>query len=291
VSLKPTSPSQMVEATSDRSDSSPRLSVEGLVGGYGSVPVVKGMSLVAEPGTIVGLIGPNGSGKSTFVKGIIGIVKPLAGTVQLGERFLQGRRPDQNVAAGLGYLPQVADVFGNLTVSENLEIGGYLHRKVRPARKKHVLELLPILGGRLHQKAATLSGGERRLLGLGRVLMGFPTVILLDEPSAGLAPQAVKTILSYLTSLREEGISLVVVEQNVRAVLSIADRVYVMMEGQCAMEGTATEIAGDLVGLGRAFMGHARDFVGPDSARPTTPEFLLGEQSRESEIEKRGSMI
>ncbi|MGH3200811.1 MAG: ABC transporter ATP-binding protein [Streptosporangiaceae bacterium] len=233
-----------------------RLTVDGLVAGYGAVPVVRGMSLMADPGTLVAVIGPNGSGKSTFVKSVMGIAKPTAGTVRLGETFLHGRRCDQVVRAGIGYVPQVADVFVNLTVSENLDLGGYLHRDAREDRKQYVLGLFPLLRDRFKQRAGTLSGGERRLLALSRALMGFPSVILLDEPSAGLAPGMVKSLLAHLQMLRDEAITLVVVEQNVRSVLSIADRAYVMVQGRSVLEGPASDMAGDLAQLGRIFMGH-----------------------------------
>jgi ABC-type branched-subunit amino acid transport system ATPase component len=256
VSSKPTSPNGSRPAVAESRGVPARLSVDGLVAGYGAAPVVQGMSLAADPGTLVAVIGPNGSGKSTFIKAVMGIVKPTAGTVQLGDTFLQGRRCDQVVRVGVGYVPQVADVFVNLTVSENLDLGGYLHRDAREERKQYVLRLFPLLGDRYKQRAGTLSGGERRLLALGRALMGFPSAILLDEPSAGLAPAMVKTLLTHLEMLRDEAVTLVVVEQNVRSILSIADRGYVMVQGRCVLEGAASEMASDLSQLGRIFMGH-----------------------------------
>jgi len=222
------------------------------------------MSVVAGDGKMVGIVGPNGSGKSTFIKAVMGIVKPTGGTVELGGTFLHGQRPDQVVRAGIGYVPQVADIFVNLTVSENLAIGGYLHRSTREARKEYVLELFPLLAERLKQRAGTLSGGERRLLALARSLMGYPAVILMDEPSAGLAPRMVKVLLTHLEMLREAGITLVVVEQNVRSILSVADWAYVMVHGRQVLDGPAHDIASDLPQLGRIFMGH-----GPDPDRAT----------------------
>ncbi|MDE3077340.1 MAG: ATP-binding cassette domain-containing protein, partial [Chloroflexota bacterium] len=140
-----------------RSPNAPaRLSVDGLTAGYGSVPVVNEMSLSADPGKLVGIVGPNGSGKSTFIKSVMGIVKPVAGTVQMGSAFLHGRRSDQIVRAGIGYVPQVGDVFANLTVSENLDMGGYLHRDAREMRKQYVLDLFPLLASRMKQRAGTL---------------------------------------------------------------------------------------------------------------------------------------
>jgi branched-chain amino acid transport system ATP-binding protein len=214
------------------------------------------MSMVARDGKVVGIVGPNGSGKSTFIKAVMGIVKPTGGTVDLGGTFLHGQRPDQVVRAGIGYVPQTSDVFVNLTVSENLAIGGYLHRKTREERKEYVLGLFPLLAERLKQHAGTLSGGERRLLAIARSLMGYPAVILMDEPSAGLAPKMVKVLLSHLELLREAGITLVVVEQNVRSILSVADWTYVMVQGRPVLDGPASDLASDLPELGRIFMGH-----------------------------------
>lgn len=267
MSSKPTSPNGSRPAAEASPGAPARLSVDGLVAGYGAVPVVQGMSLVADPGTLVAVIGPNGSGKSTFIKSAMGIVRPTAGTVQLGDTFLQGRRCDQVVRAGIGYLPQVADVFANLTVGENLDLGGYLHRDAREERRKYVLGLFPVLGSRYKQRAGTLSGGERRLLALGRVLMGFPSAILLDEPSAGLAPAMVKNLLAHLEMLRGEAITLVVVEQNVRSILSIADRAYVMVQGRSVLDGPAAEMASDLPQLGRIFMGHGTTLRNQDDER------------------------
>src|SRR5882757_1285106 len=196
-SLKPISPNGSAGSVTPSRSPSARLNVSGLIAGYGAVPVVNEMSVVAGDGKMVGIVGPNGSGKSTFIKAVMGIVKPTGGTVELGGTFLHGQRPDQVVRAGIGYVPQVADIFVNLTVSENLAIGGYLHRSTREARKEYVLELFPLLAEHLKQRAGTLSGGERRLLALARSLMGYPAVILMDEPSAGLAPRMVKVLLAH----------------------------------------------------------------------------------------------
>jgi ABC-type branched-subunit amino acid transport system ATPase component len=194
---------------------------------------------------------------------------------------LQGRRCDQVVRAGLGYVPQVSDVFVNLTVSENLDLGGYLHRDVREERKQQVLGLFPHLRARYKQRAGTLSGGERRLLAIGRALMGFPAAILLDEPSAGLAPAVVKTVLTHLEMLRDEAITVVVVEQNVRSILSIADRAYVMVQGRAVLEGPAADLASDLPELGRIFMGHGT------GTRPRTPDD--GDEENRSESRHIGT--
>jgi branched-chain amino acid transport system ATP-binding protein len=242
-----------------------RLSVIGLTAGYGPVPVVNEMSFAADGGKLVGIVGPNGSGKSTLIKAVMGIVRPTEGTVELGGTAIHRQRPDQVVRAGIGYVPQVADVFVNLTVNENLLIGGYLHRSTREERKEYVLSLFPLLQDRLKQRAGTLSGGERRLLAIARTLMGYPAVILMDEPSAGLAPGMVKVLLAHLEMLRQAGITLVVVEQNVRSILSVADWAYVMVQGRRVLDGPGSDLASDFPQLGRIFMGH-----GPGQRRETS---------------------
>lgn len=248
-----------------------RLRVQRLVVGYGPVPVVREVSLTATPGQLVAIIGPNGSGKSTLVKGIMGVVRPSGGTVAYGGQELQGLRPDEIVRAGIGYVPQVTDVFDNLTVSENLEVGGYIGRKGRAQRKSEVLGIFPTLGEKLRQQARTLSGGERRTLAVARALMARPAVILLDEPSAGLAPSAVRLLQDHLRALRDSGLVLVVVEQNVRAVLAIADWVHVLVDGRSVLTGTGSDLGGDLHALGRVFMGKAVQAVTPTADEPSSP--------------------
>jgi ABC-type branched-subunit amino acid transport system ATPase component len=262
--LKPISPNGTAGSVTASPRAGARLNVGGIIAGYGPVPVVNGMSLVADGGKLVSVVGPNGSGKSTFIKAVMGIVRPTGGTVDVGGKSIHGQRPDQVVKAGIGYVPQVADVFVNLTVNENLLLGGYLHRSTREERKEYVLGLFPLIADRLKQRAGTLSGGERRLLAIARTLMGYPSLILMDEPSAGLAPAMVKVLLSHLEMLREAGITLVVVEQNVRSILSVADWAYVMVQGRRVLDGPARDIGGDLPQLGRIFMGH-----GPDADRAT----------------------
>lgn len=258
--LRPTSPNQATAtAPAEPAEVYARLRVTDVTAGYGPVPVVRGMSLIADPGRIVGVIGPNGSGKSTFIKSIMGIVRPTTGRIELGDTPLGGRRCDEIVRAGIGYLPQSNEIFGNLTVAENLEMGGITNRDARPGRRQYVLQLFPLLEARLRQRARTLSGGEAKMLGLGRVLMSGPSVVLMDEPSAGLAPAAVKVLLGYLEMLRNEGLTLVVVEQNVRAILSLADWAYVMADGTNLFEGPAEALGEDIPLLGRVFMGHDRD--------------------------------
>lgn len=244
---KPTSPNA----------SSGTLTVQHLVVGYGPAPVVRGVSLEVRPGQITGIIGPNGAGKSTFLKGVMGIVRPSGGTVQHGGKALEGLRPDQVVLDGIAYVPQMRDVFDNLTVSENLEIGGYTVRRHRSHRKQEIYSLFPTLAERPHQQARTLSGGQRRLLALARALMSKPSIILLDEPSAGLSPQAMDAVWEHLELLRSQGLALLIVEQKARALLSIADWVYVLVDGRNAVDAAGADLLENIGNLGKTFMGDA----------------------------------
>lgn len=232
--------------------------VENLVAGYGPVPVVRGASLSTSSGRIVSVIGPNGAGKSTLLKGLMGILRPTSGSVLLDDRRLEGLRPDQVVRAGVGYVPQVGDVFDNLSVGENLMVGGFASRAGREQRCDEVLRLFPLLASRLKQQARTLSGGERRVLAISRALMGAPRVILLDEPSAGLSPRAMGLVWEHLERLREEGLAVLIVEQKAKQILRIADWVYVLVDGANAVEAPAAELLDDLHELGRIFMGGRR---------------------------------
>ncbi|NMP24121.1 ABC transporter ATP-binding protein [Sulfobacillus harzensis] len=232
-----------------------RLAVKNLEVGYGSIPIVRGASVEVEPNRIVGIIGPNGAGKSTFLKGVMGILPPRAGTVVYDGRPLQGLRPDQIVSRGIGYVPQLRDVFDNLTVAENLDIGGHIARAGRNQRKDEIYSQFPVLAERRHQSAHTLSGGQRRLLALARALMSKPRVILLDEPSAGLSPQAMDTVWEHLGKLKDQGLALLIVEQKARALLSIADWVYVLVDGRNAVDASGAVLLDDIANLGKIFMG------------------------------------
>jgi ABC-type branched-subunit amino acid transport system ATPase component len=222
-----------------------RLRATGVTAGYGGDPVIRNITVLAEPGEVVSLVGANGSGKSTFLKSMVGVVRVSAGTVVIGETDVTRKAPEEVARAGVGYVPQVDDVFAPLTVRENLEMGGYLlpSGQVR-ARIDEVTTIFPRLGAMLSRAAGKLSGGERKMLAMGRVLMLQPAVFLLDEPTANLAPAIARTLLEdHVRRLAASGATVLVVEQRARAVLAISDRTYVLAGGEVRMEGTPAELA------------------------------------------------
>jgi ABC-type branched-subunit amino acid transport system ATPase component len=216
-----------------------------LTAGYDGSPVVHGISIAVAPGEVVSIVGPNGSGKSTLLKSLVGLVEIMSGRVFVGDGDVTGW-PSENVARiGVGYVPQVDDVFGPLTVRENLEMGGYLlkSRALAP-RVAHVLEVFPQLKAMLGRRAGKLSGGERKMLAMGRALMLEPALVVLDEPTANLAPKIAASVLQeHVRQLASTGASVLVVEQRAKAVLEISDRTYVLGGGQLRMEGTPSELA------------------------------------------------
>ena len=216
-----------------------------MTAGYGGDPVIRNVTVRAEPGEVVSLVGANGSGKSTLLKSLVGVVRVTAGTVMIGDTDVTRRAPEEVARAGVGYVPQIDDVFAPLTVRENLEMGGYLlpPRQVK-ARIDDVVAVFPRLGTMLSRGAGKLSGGERKMLAMGRVLMLRPSVFLLDEPTANLAPAIARTLLDeHVRQLAASGASVLVVEQRARAVLAISDRTYVLAGGEVRMEGTPAELA------------------------------------------------
>ena len=221
------------------------LRATGVTAGYGGDPVIRDVTVHVEPGRVVSLVGANGSGKSTLLKSLVGVVRVSAGTVTVGAADVTNRPPEDVARAGVGYVPQVDDVFAPLTVRENLEMGGYLlpSRDVRK-RVDHVIGVFPRLGTMLSRQAGKLSGGERKMLAMGRVLMLDPAVVLLDEPTANLAPAIARSLLEdHVRRLARAGASVLVVEQRARAVLAISDRTYVLAGGEVRMEGTPAELS------------------------------------------------
>jgi ABC-type branched-subunit amino acid transport system ATPase component len=216
-----------------------------LVAGYERSPVVHGVSIDVHPGEVVSIVGPNGSGKSTLLKAIVGVVEVFSGRVLVGDREVTGWPPENIARAGVGYVPQVDDVFATLTVRENLEMGGYLlpAREV-PGRIDYVLGVFPQLAGMLTRRAGKLSGGERKMLAMGRALMLEPALVVLDEPTANLAPIIAAAVLEqHVRQLAQTGASVLVVEQRAKAVLEISDRTYVLGGGQLRMEGAPAQLA------------------------------------------------
>jgi branched-chain amino acid transport system ATP-binding protein len=223
------------------------LRAEALTAGYGKMPILHEVSLIIAPGELVAVIGPNGAGKSTAFKVIVGFLKPTQGRVLFDGDDITGRRPDQVLRRGLAYVPQGRIVFPQMTVLENLEMGGYIERN--PARIREALErvysLFPILAERRRQKAGTMSGGEQQMVAIGRALMTTPKLVLLDEPSLGLSPKYVSLIFEKLVEMKRAGYTLMLVEQNAAKALSVADRAYVLELGRNRFEGSGRSLLAD----------------------------------------------
>ena len=217
------------------------LRIEGLTAGYGAGPIVRDVAIAVERGTIVTIIGPNGSGKSTLLKAVVGVLRPSSGKVIVAGEDLAGRRSDAIARHGIGYVPQVRPIFPRLTVRENLEIGGYtLPRRLVQQRIAAVLDVFPPLASILGRRAGNLSGGEGKMLGIGRVLMTEPSVVILDEPTADLAPRMAQQVLQdYVTRLAQLGAAVLMVEQRASDALAIADWAYVMRGGEVAISESA----------------------------------------------------
>ncbi|MEZ5167686.1 MAG: ABC transporter ATP-binding protein [Acidimicrobiales bacterium] len=217
-----------------------------LVAGYvPGVDILTGASLVLEEGEIIGIIGPNGAGKSTLLKSIFGLVPIRDGQLTLGSESIRGRRPDELVSLGIGYVPQSDNVFPRLTVRENLEMGAFQRPRSFAERFEAVIELFPLLAERSGQRAGSLSGGERQMVAMGRALMMDPAVILLDEPSAGLSPAFQSQVFRQVTRINKAGVSVIMVEQNARRCLEISHRAYVLDQGRNAYTGTGQDLMHD----------------------------------------------
>jgi ABC-type branched-subunit amino acid transport system ATPase component len=228
----------------DVRDDNPHLRVEGITAGYGAGPIINDVSLAVHRGKIVTVIGPNGSGKSTMLKAILGIVNCSAGRVLIDDRDITNIRTDVIARSGIGYVPQVRPIFSRLTVRENLEIGGYtLPRDEVEERIGEVLEVFPALSKIMRRRAGNLSGGEGKMLGIGRVLMVRPSLVVLDEPTADLAPRLAKELLQdHVSRLASLGAAVLMVEQRAADALAIASWAYVMRAGSVAVSQAAPEL-------------------------------------------------
>jgi ABC-type branched-subunit amino acid transport system ATPase component len=236
----------------------PLLSAKDIVAGYfGGLPVVHGISVDVAPREIVTLIGPNGAGKSTFLKAIAGLIALESGRVMLGERAITALPAHSVVAAGIGYVPQTANVFTTLTIHENLKVGGHTLRGELAARLERAYALFPVLAEKRRQPGRTLSGGQRQMLAIARALMTEPKVLLLDEPTAGLAPQVVGEVFRLLRRLAETGVAVLMVEQNAKAALNASDRGYVLAEGRNRIAGRSAELLNDPA-VAETFLGGRR---------------------------------
>jgi branched-chain amino acid transport system ATP-binding protein len=222
----------------------PLLTAADVESGYGDLQVLFGVEVVVASGELVMIFGPNGSGKSTFLKTIAGVEQAWSGSIQIDRKEVTGIPPEKRPELGLGYVPQTGNVFPNLTIEENLTIGG-LGGTDAESQREHVLDLFPELAERLGQRASTLSGGQRQMLAMSRALMADPEVLLIDEPSAGLAPKLVERAFRHIETVVENGTAVLMVEQNVRAGLEIADRGYALDGGENRFTGSAEELLSD----------------------------------------------
>jgi len=250
------------------------LRVDNVTVAYGLSTAVREVSLVVKDGEIVTIVGSNGAGKTSLLNAVSGTVGVKSGAVWLDDVRISGRPPHKTVRLGVGYVPEGRQIFGSMSVMDNLIMGSYplYTRKwyrnlgyapwalrdsmVKPNLDK-VLKLFPRLEERRKQKAGSLSGGEQQMLAIGRALMSSPKILLLDEPSLGLAPKLVKEILSLLAKLRDEGITILLIEQDAVAALKIADRGYVMERGRIVLEGSAAELLSN-AGVKQAYLGKSR---------------------------------
>ena len=224
----------------------PLLQVEGVTSGYGDMEVLRDVSIALEPGEIGSIIGPNGAGKSTVMKVVFGQLRPWRGRVVFAGEDISHLAPYEIVTRGMCYVPQVGNVFTELTVEENLELGAFaLEGRDVAARKERVFELFPRLKERTRQRAGKLSGGERQMLAMGSALMLDPQLLLLDEPSAGLAPKMVEVIFERIRRVNDTGVAILMVEQNARESLKMAHRGYVMANGQNRVDGPGPALADD----------------------------------------------
>ena len=221
------------------------LEVSGVVAGYGAADVLHDVSLAVGADELVAIVGPNGAGKSTLVKVIAGLLPPKRGSVAFAGRAVVGKPPEALVRMGMAYLPQLDNVFRTMTVQENLELGGHMERRRRREKVEEVLGVFPRLERYRKELAGNLSGGERQMLALARTLMVEPRLLILDEPSAALAPNVADAVFDKIVSLKESGVALCVVEQNVERVLQVADRAYVLAAGENRFEGRGPEVLAD----------------------------------------------
>ncbi|MFW6204609.1 MAG: ABC transporter ATP-binding protein [Actinomycetota bacterium] len=222
------------------------LRVDDLVAGYvPGVDILTGCDLYCREGEIIGIIGPNGAGKSTLLKAMFGLMKVRRGFVRLRDSDITSARPDQLVSLGVGFVPQTNNVFPRLSIQENLEMGLYQDPKRFTERFEVVASLFPALAERRKQRAGSLSGGERQMVAMGRALMADPSVILLDEPSSGLSPALQDEVFLRVRQINQAGVSVVMVEQNARRCLQVADRAYVLDQGRNAYTGTGEDLMHD----------------------------------------------
>ena len=230
------------------------LEIRNLIAGYGAQDVLKGVSLTVAPGEIVVVVGPNGAGKSTALKAAAGVAIVRSGSIRLGGEDIAGLTPERAAARGLGFTPQTDNVFPSLSVDENLSIGAILNPKTANQARERVYGLFPDLRDHRSRPAGRLSGGQRQMVAMGRALMAAPKLLMLDEPTAGLSPAMTAHAFRMVERIREDGLPILMVEQNAKAALKIADRGYVLVGGRNRAEGPAADLLADPE-IGRLFLG------------------------------------
>lgn len=222
----------------------PILVAENIDAGYGDAVIIQGVSIQVAPSEIVAIVGPNGSGKSTLIKSFLGFARLFSGKVLYQGKEITGIASHRAVSLGIGYVPQINNIFPNLTVAENLDMGSYYRHGGASikAGMAEIYEMFPELEARKNSLAGNLSGGERQMLAIARAMMAQPKLLFLDEPLASLSPKPAAVILSKMENIRENGIAIAIVEQNVKKVLSVSNRGYVLVNGACVMEGDAEHL-------------------------------------------------
>jgi branched-chain amino acid transport system ATP-binding protein len=235
----------------------PLLAVRDLRVSYGPVAAIRGASLDVAPGEVVALLGANGAGKSTMLRTISGLIRPRAGEIRFAGQRIDRLPPPRIVRLGIAHSPEGRRLFGMLTVAENLKLGAAARADAAGAieDRERLLDLFPILRERIGQQAGTLSGGEQQMLALARALMARPRLLLLDEPSLGLAPLVVQSIFRTLADLKRLGTTMLLVEQNMAVALDLADRAYVLRTGEVSLSGEASALKADVEGVASAYLG------------------------------------
>jgi branched-chain amino acid transport system ATP-binding protein len=230
------------------------LRIDNVVSGYGEMQILHGVTLDVAQGEIVSLIGPNGAGKSTVIKTVFGLVPAWSGSITFDGQDITRKAPEQIVRNGISYVPQVENIFPTLTVEENLEMGAYLRNDNYQPMMEKIYSMFPQIADRRKTPAGKLSGGMRQMVAFGRALMLEPRMLLLDEPSAGLAPLVVDLIFESIQSINAQGVTILMVEQNARQALAISHRGYVLVDGQNRLDGTGKELL-ENEEIGRLFLG------------------------------------
>jgi branched-chain amino acid transport system ATP-binding protein len=222
------------------------LDVQALESRYGRIPALKGISLRIREGELVALVGANGAGKSTLLRALSGVQPVAAGSVRFAGADITRAPPQARVRAGIVQVPEGRQVFAPLAVEDNLRLGAYTRpRAEAEAQLERVYAMFPVLRAKRHEPAGTLSGGQQQMLAMGRALMGRPRLLLMDEPSMGLAPRLVREVFAFIRTLKESATTIFLVDQNARAALAVADRAYVLETGRIVLEGTGRELAAD----------------------------------------------